>query len=90
MPGASGSFVFSDLDGDPRLANGEDRLVVKHGCAHVGELAELAIGEFVDRARVIDDAWIRHQETRDVRPVLVNVGGDAAGDDGARHVAAPA
>src|SRR5690606_30088955 len=66
------------------------RLVVQDAGAHVGELAELTVGDDVDRPGVVYDPGVGHEQAGDVRPVLVGRCADAAGDDGARDVAAAA
>ncbi len=78
------------MDGNPRLPHREDRLVVQHRRAHVGELAELAVGQHLDGARVVDDARVGHQQARDVGPVLVDIGTGAASHDGPGDVGASA
>ena len=74
------------LDGDPHLAHREDRVLLQHRGAQVGELAHLIEGDAVDGARIVHDAGVRREEARDVSPVLVEVRIDAAGKNGARDV----
>ena len=85
-----GGIGVLDVNRDPRKANREDRFLVQHGRAHVGKLAQLAVGDGLDRLRMVHDAGVCHEEARDIRPVLVNVGVDGAGHDGAGHVGAAA
>ena len=85
-----GTVGVLDLDGDVDLAHREDGLLLEDGGAHVGELAHLVEGDAADRARVVDDARVGGEEAGDVRPVLIEAGVDAPGEDGARDVAAAA
>jgi hypothetical protein len=85
-----GTVGVHDLDGDVDLAHREDGLLLEDRGAHVGELAHLVKRDATDGAGVLDDPGICREEARDVRPVLIDVGIEAAGGDGARDVAAAA
>ena len=76
----------SDVDRNVRGAAREDRILMQHGSAHVGQLAQLLIRNTLDRLRILDDPRICHQESGDIRPVLVNVGAYCARDQRARDV----
>ncbi len=90
VPGCAGSFVLADVDGNVRRLNGKYRVLVQDACAHVGQLAQLAKGHYVDGKRVIDDTGIRDKESRHIRPVLIDVGAHAARDNGTRYIGAAA
>ena len=62
---------IADVDGDIRAADGEDRVLMQDRCAHVGELAQLAVGDIVDDMRMLDDARVSRQHAGHVRPVLI-------------------
>ena len=79
-----------DADGDIHLAHGEDGLAVQHVCAHVGELAQLLVGEGADGHGIFYNPGIARQKSADVRPVFVQVRTRRPRDDGARNVAAAA
>ena len=76
--------------GMPASLHGENRILVQHGRAHIRQLAQLAVGDELDRLRFADDARVGHQEARHVGPVLVQVGHHGARDDGAGDVRAAA
>ncbi len=88
--GIVGGVGVLDMDRDAGLADGEDGLVMQHGRAHVRQFALLPIGDFFDRAGIVNEARVGHQHAGHIRPVLVNRGMDGAGDDGPGHIRAAA
>ena len=91
VPGSSRRVGVLDDQRDTGVAHGEDGLLVQDGGAHVGELAQLLVGDARDGLGVVRRcAGRRTGSRRDVRPVLVQVGLEALGEDGARDVAAAA
>ena len=86
--GILGAVGVADVDGDARLADGEHRVLVEDGRAHVAELPELGIGDVVDDLGGIHHPGVRGQHAGNVRPVLVEVSPHGLGDDGARDVRA--
>ena len=85
-----GGVGVLDHERDPRLAHREHGLLVQHARTHVGKLAQLLVGDARDGAGIGNDARIGREEARDVRPVLVEVGAEALGEDGARDISAAA
>ena len=79
-----------DNQRNARVADREDGLLVQHGRAHVGELAQLLVGDARNGLRALDDARVCGQKARDVRPVLVQVRLQALGQDGAGDISAAA
>ncbi len=80
----------ADVDGDVRALHRENGVFMQDGGAHVGKLAQFAVGDDVDRARVVDDLRVRGEHAGDIGPVLVNIGVDSAGDNGAGDVGSAA
>ena len=75
------TFVFrlvriADIDRDARLAYREDRILVKYAGSHVGQLAQLFVGDRLDRFRVLDDPRICDQESGYICPVLIEICSD--------------
>ena len=81
---------IADVDGDIRAAVREDRVLVQDRRAHIGKLAQLAVGDIVDNVRMLDDARVGRQHAGHVRPVLIQLCAHRAGHDRARHVGATA
>ena len=61
---------------------------MQHRCAHVGQRTKLTIAHVGDSCRILDNARIRSEQPRDVRPVLVQVRADRAGSETARDIGA--
>ena len=81
-----GVVRVTDVDGDAGFANGEDRLVMQDGGAHISEFSQLSVGELSDRAWPVYDSWVGHQETRDIRPVFIHRSVYAARNDRAGDI----
>ena len=82
-----GAVGVADVDGNAGGADGEHGVLVENGSTHVGQLAELAVGDLLDDAGVVDDAGVGHHEAGHVSPVLIEIGlgglcYDGAGDIG--------
>ena len=75
-----------DVDRDARRADREDRVLMEHACAHVGELAELTVRDRLDDAGILDDVRIGYEEAGHVGPVLIEVRMHRARDDGTGDV----
>ena len=71
-----------------RLAHGEHGLLVQNACAHVRKLAQLLVGNARNRLSLRNNTRIGRIETRDVGPVLVQVGAQALGQNRAGNIAA--
>ena len=71
-----------------RLTHREHGLLVQDACAHVRKLAQLLVGNARNGLSLGHNARIGRIETRDVGPVLVQVGAQALGQDRARDIAA--
>ena len=65
-------------------------VLVQDRRAHIGKLAQLAVGDIVDDVRMLDDARVGRQHAGHVRPVLIQLCAHRAGHDRARHVGAAA
>ena len=61
---------------------------MQDACAHVRKLAQLLVGNAGDGLSLGHDARIGRVETRDVGPVLVQIGAQALGQNRARDIAA--
>ena len=61
---------------------------MKHGCAHVGKLTKLTVGDDLDGLGILHDTGIHHQEAGNVRPVLVKICLCRAGNDGTGDIGA--
>ena len=85
-----GVVGVEDGDGDVGLADREDGLLVQDARAHVGELVHLVERDAADGARARHDARVGREEAGHIGPVLVEVGVERTGHDGARNVAAAA
>ena len=70
------------------MSDGEDRVLVKNGGAHIRELSQFSVGDRLYADGIVDDAGIRHHKTGDVRPVLIDVGPAGSRDDRSCDVAA--
>ena len=71
-----------------RLAHGEHGLLVQDACAHVRKLAQLLVGNARNGLSLGNNTRIGRIETRNVGPVLVQIGAQALGQDRARDIAA--
>ena len=85
-----GLVGIADIGGDTGLTDGEHRVLMQDGGAHMAQLPELFIGDGGDLRRAVDDPGIRHQKTGYVGPVFIDVGVDRAGHEGAGDIAAAA
>ena len=79
-----------DLDGNARLADRIDGLVVQNVGAHVGQFAELLVSQGLDVLGILDEPRVSHHEAVDVRPVLIELGSHGPGRHGAGNIAAAA
>ena len=69
------------------LAHGEHGLLVQDACAHVRKLAQLLVGNARNGLSLGNNTRIGRIETRNVGPVLVQIGAQALGQDRARDIA---
>ena len=83
-----GAVGVADVDGNALLAHRENGILVEHAGAHVGQLPQLLICNGFDYFRILYDARIGHQHAGDVGPVLVHVGVNGFGHNGAGDVGA--
>ena len=77
-----------DIDRDVGYLSRVNGILVEHGCSHISQFPQFSVGDPADRLRVVNDPGIRHQESRYVRPVLIDIrfhrpGYERAGDVGA-------
>ena len=70
-----------------RLAHGEHGLLVQDACAHVRKLAQLLVGNARNGLGLGNNTRIGRIETRDVGPVLVQIGAQALGQNRAGNIA---
>ena len=84
--GVGRTVGVADVDGDVRPADGEDRILMQDGRAHVRKLTQLTIGNVVDHVRMLDDARVGGQNAGNIRPVFIQASTDGTGDNGAGHV----
>ena len=66
-----GSIGIPDIDGDTCGTNREDSVLVKNGSAHVSQLAELAISNYLDNIGVVNYSGVGNQKSRNICPVLI-------------------
>ena len=86
-----GAFVLrtiriSDINGNSLPSNRENRIFMHHGCAHIGKLTKLAVGDRLNRLRVFHYAGICHHYPGDIRPVLIYVGAHSSRNDRSCHI----
>ena len=84
-----GIGVF-DMNRNTGLFHGENGVLVQNGCAHVGKLAQLAVGNDRDILRLIDNTRIGDHKAGNIGPVLILVRSRRAGDDRAGDIRAAA
>ncbi len=75
-----------DVDRNACRADREDRVLVENACAHIRELAKLAVGDRLDDAGIVHDMRIGYEETGHIGPVLIQVRMYGAGHDGTGDV----
>ena len=63
---------------------------MQYGGAHIGKLPQFAVRDLGDGTGVGDDAGIRHQKPRNIRPVFIQIGTHSTGYDSAGNIAAAA
>ena len=63
----------TDIDRNACVAHGEDRILVEHGRAHIGQLTKLTVSDRLNSAGVLDNSGVCHHKARNVGPVLVKV-----------------
>ena len=85
-----GAVSIADIKGNVLLLNRQNRLLMQHGRAHVGQLTQLLIGNIRNGARLFDHLGISHQDARYVRPVLIDIRIQRVGHDCAGNVTAAA
>ena len=85
-----GAVRVADVYGYARKLHGEYAFLMQHRRAHVGKLAQLAVGDYLDRVRIFDNARIAHQEPGNVRPVFVYIRHHGTGDYRPGDIAPPA
>ena len=61
----------ADIDRDTGFPYREYGIFMKHSGAHIRKLTELAVCDRLDWLRIVDNPWIRDQETGYIRPVLI-------------------
>ena len=66
-----GRIGIADIDGDTGSTDGEHRILMENGSAHVGQLAQFLIGDVLNGMRCIHQSGISCQHTGDIRPVLI-------------------
>ena len=76
----------ANVDRDAGHAHRENRVLVQHARAHIGKLAQFAVGDDVDALGALDDARIRHQKARNIGPVFIKLCARRARDDRAGDV----
>ena len=80
----------TNVDRNARVTNGEDRILVQNGRAHVGKLTQLTVGDGANGTRILHDAGVGHEKSGYVGPVLIQLGISGSRHDGAGHVRAAA
>ena len=83
-----GIHRVADLDGNAAGADRQDGILVEHGCAHVGKLAQFAVADPFDLFGIVNDTRIGSHDTGDIGPVLIKACLHASGNDGAGHIRA--
>ena len=73
-----GSFIFrlvgiTDVDRNTRFAYREDRILMKHSCSHIGKLTKLAVCNYINGLRILNETRVCYQETRHIGPVLIEI-----------------
>ena len=64
----------ADIHRNAHLAHRGHGLVVQYAGAHIGQLTNLGVGHLLHGPGLVDDTRVRHQQARDVGPVLVKHG----------------
>ena len=62
---------IADVDGNTALRHGEYRVLVQHRGPHIGELAQLFIGNIADHAGFRNDSGIGDHKAGNIRPVFI-------------------
>ena len=73
------AISVQDLDRDALFTDGENGFLVQDGGAHVRQFAQFLVRDDLDGAGFRDDPRVHLKETRDVGPVLVEVGANSPG-----------
>ena len=68
----------------------ENRILMHDTRAHIGEFAELLIGNGLNDGRIFDNVRVRAEEARDIRPVLIEICVNGARNHGTRDIRAAA
>ena len=85
-----GAVRIPDVDRNALFPHRENRVLVHDTRAHVGELAELLVGDGLNDRGILDNVGICAEETGHIRPVLIEVGVNRARNDRARDIRAAA
>ena len=68
-----GSVGILNINRYSLSSNREDCILMKNGSTHVRKLSKLSVGNCFNRFRIINYTWIGYQESRYIRPVLIQV-----------------
>ena len=87
--GATGIGVVgvTDVGGDTGTMHREHAILVQNASAHVGKLAQLAVGDVADGAGIRHDAGIRHQKAAYIGPVFIQLRIGSTSHDGTGDIA---
>ena len=65
---------IADIDGNRFRTHRENRVLMKHGRAHIGELSQFPVGNGFDGLRIVDKMRVGHEASRHIGPVFIDIG----------------